>query len=617
MGKLARGLLGLLTLLVGVASAEAKNPRQYVFLVDTSASMIGREDGRTVIFPQVQRELIRFVERVADEAEIRIVPFSGEPQGVARFVLPREREEMLGYIRSLRAEGNSSFIYGSLNKVYGELCSEPRAFYLFTDGLDNSAEPARMPELKNFCPLTLVALGALPQDFANSWKGLRQSLLVDRPTNQSPQATPTPPDPPASREEKAATEVPGVPVAPVDPPSKAGIVQAGVQKEYGEEPSPQPAPAPKPTNPATTSQPRVTPPAPPSQPRPRTTVPTPSAKPQAAPPASPYPAPTPVPRQPLEPAKPLPSPPPAAVPPTAPPAKPTPPPATAQAAPPPLAKPQPPKPAQYLLEPVGSPSLVDGAVVVVYRLEGNIEATLPLELSLKEVPPALRVSYNDNPTAITLRPGQQFELRVSNQSPQEAVFETAFKVVSAPGALVELPPVLQLKVPPIAVSRGWPGWLWALAGLLGAMLLALSPILMRMRRTAQAALRTEPMGAGLSMSYGPSEGGEVKVLHLPTATSLISLDFFGAAPEQRRKYIPTLMSEYDLGQAIGDAGLERLRVRPGLGGLEVIHIPGHLSLSVEAKDPVIPGQTVELGRTIYISDISSGVGIGILSVQKM
>ncbi len=624
MEKLARGLLGLLTLLVGLASAEARNPPQYVFLVDTSASMIGQEDGSTVIFPQVQRELMRFTERVVDEAEIRIVPFSQEPQGVARFVLPREREEMLRYIRSLRAEGSSSFIYRSLNKVYDELCSEPRAFYLFTDGLDNSAEPARMPEQKSLCPLTLVTLGTLPQDFAGSWKGLRQSSLTNRPTSQSPQTTPTPPDPLADRQEKTATETPGVPVAPADSTSKAGIVQAGVQKEYGEEPGPQPAPAPKPTNPGarpTSPQPRATPPsprspqitpsAPQSQPRPRPPATAPSIKPQATPSATPPPAPTPVPRQPAEPAKPQSSAPPTTVAPPAtlvPPPKPT---------PPPFAKPQPPKPAQYLLETVGSPSLVDGAVVVVYRLEGSAEATLPLLLSLKEVPPTLRVSYNDNPTAISLRPGQQFELRVSNQSPQEAVVETAFRVVSAPGALVELPPVLQLKVPPIVVSRDWPGWLWALVGLLGAMLLGLSQILVRMRRTAPVALRAEPMGTGLSMSYGPSEGVEVRVLYPSPTTSLISLDFFGAAPEQRRKYIPALMSEYDLGEIIGDAGLERLRVRPGLGGLEVIHIPGHLSLSIEAKDPLTPGQTVELGRTIYISDISNGAGIGILSVQKM
>ena len=107
---------------------------------------------------------------------------------MARFVLPRDREQMLRYIRSLRAEGNSSFIYRSLNKVYGELCSEPRAFYLFTDGLDNSAELARMPVL-NLCPLTLVALGGLPQNLASSWKGLRQSSLAEEPGNPWPSST--------------------------------------------------------------------------------------------------------------------------------------------------------------------------------------------------------------------------------------------------------------------------------------------------------------------------------------------------------------------------------------------------------------------------------------------
>lgn len=608
--KLAQGLLGLLALSGGVASTEASNLAQYVFLVDTSASMIGREDGRTVIFPQVQRALMRFAERVVGEAEIRIVPFSQEPQGVARFVLPREREEMLRYIRSLRAEGSSSFIYRSVNKAYDELCSEPRAFYLFTDGLDNSAEPAKMPEPKSPCPLTLVVLGKLPQDFADNWKGSRQNHLAEPPIAPPLQTTPAPPDLRVDRQ--ATTETPGVPVAPTDPTSKAGIVQADVQKEYGEEPSPPPAPTPKPTNPGarpTPPQPRATPPSPQSppttpaspqpQPRPEPPATAPSTKPQTPPSAAP--------RQPAEPVKPQPSAPPA---PAAPPAKPSPTPA-----PPPIAEPQ---PAQYLLETVGSPSLVDGALVVVYRLEGNAEARLPLLLSLKEVPANLQVSYNDQPTAISLRPGQQFELGVSNQGSQEAVVETAFRVVSAPGALVELPPVLQLKVPPLVVRRNGSGWIWAWAwvGALGALLLGLSLTLARLRRTAQVALRTGRMGTGPRMSYRPSEGGEVRVLSL-APPSLISLDFFGAAPEQRRKYIPALMSECDLGEVIGDAGLERLRVRPGSGGLEVTHIPGHLSLSVEAKDPLTPGRTVEMGRIIYISDISTGGSIGILSVQKM
>lgn len=246
MGKLAQSLLGLWTLLVGVASAEARNPPQYVFLVDISASMIGQEDGSTVIFPQVQRELMRFAERVVDEAEIRIVPFSQEPQGVVRFVLPREREEMLRYIRSLRAKGGSSFIYRSVNKAYDELCSEPRAFYLFTDGLDNSAEPARMPEQKSFCPLTLVASGRLPQDFADSWKGLRQNNLVDRPPSPSLQTTPTQPNLLANRQENSASETPGLPLSPADSPSRAGIVQAGCRRNMARNPAPSPLQAPNP-----------------------------------------------------------------------------------------------------------------------------------------------------------------------------------------------------------------------------------------------------------------------------------------------------------------------------------------------------------------------------------
>lgn len=615
MRKLAWGLWGWWILLAGATAAEARDLSQYVFLVDASASMIGREDGRTVIFPQVQRELMRFAERVTDETEIRLVTFSKEPQGMARFVLPREREEMLRYIRSLRAEGSSSHIFGSLKQVYGELCNEPRAFFLFTDGLDNSAEPAQMPELKSQCPLTLVALGALPKGFSEAWAGLRQYSLANEPSRWL-QTNPPIPEKQASSEKSAPTEASGVP-APTDPSSTAGPILAGVQKEYGEESSPKPAPAPTPPNPGTrpaSPQPRPAPPTAPAQPRPKPAVPAPSARPQAAP-AQPRPAPPPVLRQPVEPTKPLPSPPPAVPPAT--PARPTPPPTAAPTPPPPVARPQPTKPAQYRLLAVGSPSLVDGAVVVVYRLEGNPEATSPLELNLKEVPPHLRVSYNDHPEAISLRPGEQFELRVSNPGPQEAVFETAFRVVSVPGALVELPPVLRVSVPPLGVSGGWPGWGWALIGLLGVMLLAgLGRIQARLRRTARAALQAEPMSTGWSMSYGPSEGGEVRVLRPPTTPSLLSLDFFGAAPEQRRKYLPTAMGEYDLGEAIGDPALERLRVRPGSGGLEILHIPGHLCLYLEARKIIHPGQIVESGLTLYIADLSGGA-VGLLSVQKM
>ncbi len=594
IGQLAWGLLSWWILLAG-AVAEARDPTQYVFVVDVSASMIGREDGRTVIFPLVQRELMRFAERVTNETEVRLVPFSKEPLGAVRFVLPREREEMLRYIRILRAEGSASHIFGSLKQVYGELCNEPRAFFLFTDGLDNSTEPGQMPELKSQCPLTLVTLAALPKGFSEAWIGLRQNNLLSQPSRE-PQSAPPNPENPAKSENNAPNEASGTPETPQTPTSTNPVL-AGVQKEYGEQPSSEPTSAPAPANPETRSDPPQVPPTPQAETRPKPTAPAPS---KPDPPA---------PKQPAQPTKPRPANPPAATPPAAP-AKPTPPLAVPPA-------PSPPQPAQYRLQAVGSPSLVDGAVVVVYRLEGSPEATLPLELSLKEVPPVLRVSYDDHLEAISLRPGEQFELRVSNPGQQAAVLETVFKVTSAPGALVELPPVLRLTVPPLGVSRGWPEWKWALIGLLGVILLTgLGLLWPRLRQRAQTALRAEPASTNQGMSYGPTEGGEAQVLRPPTTPSLISLDFFGAAPEQRRKYLPAMMGEYDLGQAIGDPALERLRVRPKPGGLEILHIPGHLCLYLEGKEALHPGQIVASGHTLYISDLSGGA-IGLLSVQTM
>ncbi|MDW8425717.1 MAG: VWA domain-containing protein [Meiothermus sp.] len=608
--------MGFWFLLLGVAAAEARNPPQYVFLVDVSASMIGREDGRTVVFPLVQRELMRFAERVAEETEVYLVPFSGEPQGGARFALPREREAMLRYIRSLQAGGSASHIFRSLRQVYNELCDQPRAFYLFTDGLDNSAEPAQMPELRGQCPLTLVALGALPKGFSEAWTGLQQKSLADQPVGwpsvsrggapeeppattvlEAPPAGPAPAEPPQAVEPSPVPQAEAQREAPLRPevrreaPERPEVWrQAPTRPQARQEARPgsevQGKPVRKPAN--QERAPRQTASAPPpAQPEPpRADKPQPARSAEAAkPPAATEPQPD----------------------------------ALAQRPPATPAQPAtvPPKPARYRLQSVGSPSLVDGAVVVVYRLEGSPEATRPLKFSLHSVPPRLQVSYNGFAEAITLRPGEQFELRVSNPGPQEAVLETHFRVVSAPGALVELPPVWQLPVPPLGVSRGWPGWGWALVGLLGVMLLAgLSRTWARLRQTAQAARWVEPSGDARRMGDGPGEGGEVRVLSPPVAPSPISLDYFGAAPEQRRKYLPAWLGEYDLGQAVGDRALERLRVRPVPGGLEILHIPGHLCLYLEAREAIGPGQVVKLGHTLYIAELDGGA-MGLLVVEKM
>ncbi|GIW25670.1 vWA domain-containing protein [Meiothermus sp.] len=593
IGKLAWIVVGLCILQLGVASSEADGLQRYVFLVDTSASMIGREDGRTVIFPQVQRELMRFAQQVAEEAEVHLVPFSAEPQEMARFVLPQERESMLRYVRGLRAEGGSSRIFGSLRLVYSELCNEPRAFYLFTDGLDNSAEPAQMPELNSQCPLTLVALGTLPKGFTDAWTGFRHNRLADPPSK--PLAHPI------------GAEVPDFPQTPdgtvssADPPPLPDPVLAGVQKAYGEKPGPQPAPAPP------SASPEVRPSPPPARTAPPQKLANPN-RPQTIAPASPRPAPA-------APARPS-STPPGAVRPAVP--KPTPAPAPTElrtksqpispsATPKPTlgVQTRPPKAALYRLYLVGSPRLVDGAVVVVYRLEASPEATLPLKLRLQEAPPGLRISYNHQPQSIAVRPGEQFELRVSNPGTQAVVLETGFRVEQAPGP-VELPPVLQLSVPPLGVSRGGPGWGWALAGVL--LLAGLGRLGVLWRRSAQA-----PQTAPVDNRKG-LHGSEANLV--PLSPPLLSLDFFGAVPEQRRKYLPLLTQVYDLGEAIGDPLLARFQVQPGPTGLEVLHLPGHLRVYLEGQEPLHPGQTVEPGRTLHLFDLC-GTAVGILSVQRM
>ncbi|WP_245575080.1 hypothetical protein [Meiothermus rufus] len=96
----------------------------------------------------------------------------------------------------------------------------------------------------------------------------------------------------------------------------------------------------------------------------------------------------------------------------------------------------------------------------------------------------------------------------------------------------------------------------------------------------------------------------------------LSLDFFGAAPERRRKYLPLLVNECDLGEATKDAALERLWVRPTSKGLEVLHIPGHLRLWL-GETPFAPGQTVAPGQSLHLREVDTGAFLGLLSVQRM
>ncbi len=495
---LLQRLLGLL-LLTGIAFGEGR----YVFLVDTSASMIGREDGWAVVFPKIQRELIRFAEQVTQETEVHIIAFAQEPQEAAHFLLPHQREAMLRHIRNLSAEGNASHIYHSLNQVYNALCDQPRAFFLFTDGLDNSSQASQMPLLQPHCPLTLIALGSLPTNFHAAWKGQVQNRLVVPTVLHSNLGT------------EALTEGSTPPEALVIQPTRE-------------------APTPPQTRPN------------PPQPRPsvgshHATLPPPT---QAS-------LPEPAEHTPLQPEA------------------------------------LPPSPSSLLAQPPSSPSPLNGS-----KPSANSRDTV----SLSPAPSAPLLSPKPtNPAAVLPSPAQ------TNPSPAEEPAKPptpvnpphAVDLQEDPGPKtpLELPTVWQPETSPLEVPPSQPRLWWSLPGLLGLLLLGLG-----LARKHQAS--SIPRGAN------------------PDLPMPLSLDFSGAAPERRRKYLPLLVNECDLGEATKDANLERLWVRLTPKGLEVLHIPGHLRLWL-GETPLAPGQIVTPGQSLYLREVDTGAFLGLLSVQRM
>lgn len=123
---------------------------RFVFLVDTSGSMMGLGDGKAVIFPKVQAELVRFL-RTLPASDVVFIPFHQGPQGEYRFRLPDELSEAVAYVQNLKATGQNTWIYRTLMSTLKS--SPPREgvatiYYVFTDGVDNDRQgPYRMADV--------------------------------------------------------------------------------------------------------------------------------------------------------------------------------------------------------------------------------------------------------------------------------------------------------------------------------------------------------------------------------------------------------------------------------------------------------------------------------------
>ncbi len=173
----------------------------YVFILDTSASMMGLGDGKgRVIFPHVKRELKRFAEQIPPGSRITVQPFDAGP-GVSRtFSVPEEKEAFLQYLESLKATGSQTYLYRTLLSVLDRLeklrrPNEAYSVYVFTDGRDNDPGPYTIHDVTKryqlrrgpYDWLFYISLGiSAPKEVLGSLAAVPNARVLEAPPNEVP-----------------------------------------------------------------------------------------------------------------------------------------------------------------------------------------------------------------------------------------------------------------------------------------------------------------------------------------------------------------------------------------------------------------------------------------------
>ena len=138
---------------------DALGPVDWVLVVDTSASMAGRERGALNIFPAVQETLRRFVPEIREDDTLTIIVFDETSRIVSATVPKRlrgllDREAVVRLINSLSARGlwthTGAALTDALKEVYSRPDgSRPAAIILLTDGHEDVRgikNPIRIPD---------------------------------------------------------------------------------------------------------------------------------------------------------------------------------------------------------------------------------------------------------------------------------------------------------------------------------------------------------------------------------------------------------------------------------------------------------------------------------------
>lgn len=123
-------------------------------------------------------------------------------------------------------------------------------------------------------------------------------------------------------------------------------------------------------------------------------------------------------------------------------------------------------------------------------------------------------------------------------------------------------------------------------------------------------------GRTTEIKDGDRSVAQLSFLNLENAPApKAQLDYIGARPLQFRKSL-ALFEEMDLGRHVPDPLLRRLRLSPAEGGARIVHIPGGLLLGSPTYRELSVGMLVPCGQSIYIRDLSTREGLGIIDISE-
>lgn len=159
-GQRAAALACTAGLVLALASDAGAQGTEYVYLIDTSGSMVGLPagSGNANIFPAVKEELIRHLESLEPGDMLHVRTFDEGVRSAEVFSIgsDADRDRAEQYVLGLDARGQSTWVYQSIVNTARERARErseassadsresPAIYFVYTDGLDNDPQGTDM-----------------------------------------------------------------------------------------------------------------------------------------------------------------------------------------------------------------------------------------------------------------------------------------------------------------------------------------------------------------------------------------------------------------------------------------------------------------------------------------